>query len=207
MSLLETEFFKLCNKYSNNQGLIAELWLEIEKAHSAKNRHYHNLKHLAYMLNLALEFKDKLQDFDAVLFSIFYHDFVYNVKRQDNEQKSAEVARDRLFQLNVPKDKIKTCQNQIAATKAHELSAHDDTNYLLDIDLAILGDSEENYKGYVSKVRKEYSIYPDFMYKMGRKKVLKHFLEMDRIFKTQEFHESHERLAKKNLSSELEKLK
>jgi predicted metal-dependent HD superfamily phosphohydrolase len=194
----------LTSHYSDDQQLINKLWIEIEHAHTAKGRHYHNLDHLAYMVDLALKFKEALEDLDMVLFSIFYHDFVYNAKKTDNEQKSAEVATQKLSLLNVPETKTMCCQKQILATKKHELAVDQDTNYLLDFDLAILGDSEENYKSYTRKVRDEYAMYPDFMYKMGRKKVLKHFLEMDRIFNTQAFYESHEERARLNLQTELD---
>jgi predicted metal-dependent HD superfamily phosphohydrolase len=200
---IRQEWINLTNKYSQDQELINDLWLEIEQAHTSKDRHYHNLDHLAYMVDLALKFKDALEDLDVVLFSIFYHDFVYHAKKNDNEQKSAEVAAQKLSLLNVSEAKIMRCQKQILATKKHELSADQDTKYLLDFDLAILGDSEENYKSYTRKVRDEYAMYPDFMYKMGRKKVLRHFLDMDRIFKTQAFLESHEEKARENLKAEL----
>src|SRR5690606_34481974 len=99
---------------------------------------------------------------------------VYNITRQDNEQKSADIAEDRLAKLGVPADKISMCQNQIMVTKEHHDSTDNDTNYLLDFDLLILGDTPENYKDYTKKIRNEYSIYPDFLYKKGRKKVLQH---------------------------------
>lgn len=42
------------------------------------------------------------------------------------------------------------------------------------------------------------------MYNRGRKKALKHFLEMDRIFKTDYFFQKYENQARINLQKELE---
>jgi predicted metal-dependent HD superfamily phosphohydrolase len=190
-------------RYSDNEYLVAGLWGEIEKVYTTKLRYYHNLAHLEYMAERAIQYKDALTDFDTVMFSIIYHDIIYNTRRHDNEQKSADTARDRLTQLGVPTEKITKCQQQIIATKDHNDNVDEDTNFLVDFDLAILGDTPEKYQYYTKQIRREYSIYPDFLYKKGRKKVLQHFLAMDSIFKTDEFHNNYEQQARKNLTTEL----
>ena len=203
---LKAIWSKLLSGYTDNDKRIDELWVEIENSYSTKKRHYHNLAHLSYMIDKAIKYKSQLKDLDTVLFSIFYHDIVYNTKRGDNEQKSADIAHDRLTKLGVPTAKITKCQHQIMATKNHEDNRDNDTNFLVDFDLAVLGDTFEVYRDYARKIRDEYSVYPDFLYRKGRKKVLQHFLTMDRIFKTDEFHENYELQARENLSAELEGL-
>ena len=49
-------------------------------------------------------------------------------------------------------------------------------------------------------------MYPDMMYKPGRKKLLEHFLAMPHIFKTAFFRERLEVQARENLMRELELL-
>ena len=203
MGDLKAIWFELTARYTDNDQLMEALWVEIEKDYSTKKRHYHTLAHLAYMTAKAVQYKGQLNDFDTVLFSIFYHDIVYNTKRNDNEQKSADVAEDRLTKLGVPTDKITACHHQIIATKNHEDNSDNDTNFLVDFDLAILGDTLENYREYAQQIRAEYAIYPDFLYKKGRRKVLLHFLEMDPIFKTDEFRKRYEQQARENLKAEL----
>ena len=151
------------------------------------------------------EVKDKISDYDSILFSIFYHDIIYKATSKDNEEKSAELAKTRLEKLNIPSEKITRIYNQILATKSHKKSKDSDTNFLLDADLAILGQDWEMYENYTQQIRKEYSIYPDFMYKPGRKKVLTHFLEFDEIFKTDYFKEKYEVNARLNIQRELSK--
>jgi predicted metal-dependent HD superfamily phosphohydrolase len=55
-------------------------------------------------------------------------------------------------------------------------------------------------------IRKEYNFYPDFMYKPGRQKVLQHFIQMPRIYKTDYFHDRYEEKARDNLHVELKEL-
>ncbi len=201
---LKSTWQALTSTYTDKLEMIEEVWQEIERAYTKSNRHYHNLSHLEFMINKAVRYKHKIKDFDSILFSIFYHDIFHNIKRQDNEKKSAEIATDRLNKLGVPSDKILVCKDQIMATKEHKRNASQDTNFLLDFDLAILGDSPEIYKAYIMKIRKEYAMYPDFLYKMGRKKVIQHFLNMPSIFKTEEFLNNYEQQATENLKAELD---
>lgn len=107
-------------------------------------------------------------------------------------------------QLQVPAAMIIQCRAQVLATKKHETSTDNDTNYFTDADLSVLGQSWETYEAYYKNVRKEYSIYPDIIYKPGRKKVLQHFLSMERIFKTDHFFTAFETRAKENLQRELD---
>ena len=150
--------------------------------------------------------QNDIEDFDSVLFSIFYHDFIYKSTSKDNEEKSAELAEKRMKQISVSKDTIELCKNQILATKSHVQSTNKDTNYFTDADLSVLGQNWEAYSLYYKNVRKEYSIYPDFVYNQGRKKILNHFLSMDKIFKTDFFYNKFEAQAKKNLQKEMELL-
>lgn len=155
------------------------------------------------MLRLAFEYKSEITDFNTLLFSIFYHDIIYNAKRSDNELKSAQLASERLNRLGLTNDQINKCHEQILATKEHVNGAEIDTNFLVDFDLAILGDEPEKYIEYTKRIRMEYDVYPDFIYNKGRRKVLRHFLEMDRIFKTNEFEANFAERAQENLRIEL----
>lgn len=202
---LKVIFFELIQKYTNDQRLIEPLWAEIEKNYSKKKRYYHNLTHLDNLYLQLSKVKSEINDWDTLLFSLFYHDAIYNASKRDNEEKSAELAKENLSLISYPIDKINTCCEQIMATKSHAVSDNNDTNFFTDADLSILGQSWEDYAMYYQQVRKEYAVYPDFLYNPGRKKVLQHFLKMDRIFKTDYFFEKFEKQARKNLSQELEK--
>jgi predicted metal-dependent HD superfamily phosphohydrolase len=199
-------FTQLLQKYTGNQIMMDELWLEIETNYSNKKRHYHNLTHLSNLLREITEVKNKIQNWDILLFTLFYHDAIYNTRKSDNEEKSAELAEKRMKELNVPDGMIQLCKSQILATKSHVVSENLDTNYFTDADLSVLGKDWDTYETYCKNIRKEYSIYPALVYNPGRKKVLNHFLSMPRIFKTDWFYQLYEKQAKINLKKELENL-
>lgn len=203
---LKERFLQNCLLFTEDQNLIGDLWSEIEKKYTEKGRHYHNLEHLENMFSELDAVKDEIENFSVLSFSVFYHDVIYDASSKSNEEKSAEFAEVRLKKLNVDSYFIQKISEQIIATKSHHLSEDSDTNYLLDADLSILGKDSEVYFDYTKKIRKEYSIYPDLLYKPGRKKVLKHFLERKDIFKTPIFKEKYEDLAKANIQMEIDGL-
>lgn len=199
-------FIKLCSKYSDNQKLINEYWKEIEKSYSQKSRYYHNLFHLENMITELMLVNDEINDIDSILFSVFYHDVVYKSTSKNNEEKSADIAKIRLQKINLSEDQIEKIYNQILATKSHKESDKIDTNFLLDSDLSILGKNWIEYERYIKQIRKEYSIYPDFLYNPGRKKVLEHFLTYDKIYKTDFFRDLYEKQTRENILKEIELL-
>jgi predicted metal-dependent HD superfamily phosphohydrolase len=202
--MLKEIFLDLLTKYTDSKSLISELWIEIEKYYGDKKRHYHTLQHLDNLLNQLTEVKGKLLHWEAILFTLYYHDIIYNPLKSDNEEKSAEFAERRMKQISVPAETIKLCKGQILATKTHVKSTDNDTNYFTDADLSVLGETWEVYTHYYKGVRKEYSIYPNFIYNPGRKKVLNHFLTMSSIFKTDFFYQKFEQRAKLNLIKEIQ---
>lgn len=205
-TVLKETFIGLLTNYTDNDSLTNELWTEIEKNYSNKKRHYHTLHHLDSLLAQLIDVKEEIQDWNTILFTLYYHDIIYNSLKSDNEEKSAELAKKRMNQISVSIDKIELCKNQILATKSHIRSTDSDINYFIDADLSVFGQNWEAYSLYYKNVRKEYSIYPDFVYNPGRKKVLNHFLSMDRIFKTDFFYNKLEAQAKQNLQKEIELL-
>ena len=194
------------SRYTQDRAVSKKFYSELVTSYSEKGRHYHNLNHLESLLQQILPIADQLRDLDTVLFALYYHDAVYHVLRKDNEERSARLAQKRLTILNFDSNRIEICKQHILATKTHGLSNDSDTNFFVDADLSILGQDSLTYKRYTEGVRKEYSIYPDIIYKPGRKKVLTHFLEMEKIFKTEPFFARFESQARINLKTELEAL-
>jgi predicted metal-dependent HD superfamily phosphohydrolase len=201
--MIKKVFIDLIKTYTDDNDLAEELWSEIEKAYSNKKRHYHTLSHLENLLSQLTLCKEQISDWNCILFSVFYHDAVYNALKKDNEEKSAELAGKRMGSINVPAQTIEKCKAQILATKSHQSSDDNDTNLFTDADLSALGQDWNSYLEYCQQIRKEYSIYPDLMYNPGRKKVLLHFLAMKRIYKTDFFFNKYEANAKKNLEREI----
>jgi predicted metal-dependent HD superfamily phosphohydrolase len=198
-------FVDLCGKA--DPGADANiLWREIEDHYADPKRHYHDRRHVLNMLTQLERCREFIHDWDCVLFALFYHDFVYQATAKDNEEQSAVEAGRALTSLKLSPAKIDIVTKMILATKGHEVNQNTDINYFTDADLSILGASPGDYEQYTKDVRKEYSIYPDILYKPGRKKVLKHFMEMPALFKTEFFRKRLESQARENITRELESL-
>lgn len=204
--MLKDTFISLVNKYTPDGTIAENMWAGIEKHYTSPKRHYHNLQHLQNMYTQLEGCREQIMDWDTVIFSLFYHDIIYKATLKDNEEKSALAAIKALTAINYPKEKIRLCSEQILATKSHALSPDNDTNLFTDADLSILGSDWETYLKYSKQVRKEYAIYPDFMYYPGRKKALRHFLDMEDIFKTTYFKLKFEQQASTNLVTEIQML-
>jgi predicted metal-dependent HD superfamily phosphohydrolase len=198
------ELFKsLLLNYTQDTQRVQMYWVEIEKAYGARGRFYHNLSHLESLIRLLNEVKSEIIEWDALLFALFYHDLIYNVRRTDNEVRSAQLAVNLLRAIDVPAATIEKCRRIILATQGHELSTDGDVNFFIDADLSILGQDTERYALYCRQVRKEYRLYPDFLYKPGRRKVVQQFLNRTQIYKTQYFSQLFEGQSRINLAGEL----
>jgi predicted metal-dependent HD superfamily phosphohydrolase len=204
--VVENIFKSTVLKYNADEACAANLWREAEQHYSKSKRHYHNLTHLE---NLHLELRDivEITDHDTMIFALVYHDIIYKSTAKDNEQKSADLAEERLLSIDFPESRISFCKEMILTTQSHHRSESNDINLFTDADLSVLGKPWAVYEEYYKNVRREYAVYPDLLYNPGRKKVLKHFLEMPFIFKTPHFTALYEKQARENLAREFGLLK
>ena len=203
----------LANNWSNLTLSLPELkqscYSKLIELYTFKERHYHNLSHIEALLKLSDRHQDLLESKEIIDYTIWYHDAIYDASQNDNEEKSAQLAKEDLSKLGLDANLINSCYDLIVATKTHQLDAQlssFDAQFLLDIDLSILASDGETYIEYTQQIRNEYKMYPDFLYNKGRKKVLKHFLEMDEIYKTELFQNLWEEKARTNLKLEFTKL-
>lgn len=202
----EDLFRETAARYTEDTGTVDFFWAEIHKAYTAEGRYYHNLTHVEHLLRELSAVKPEIEHWDEILFAAYYHDIVYSVSDHDNEEQSAVIAKQRLGVFYYTEEGLRRCSEFILATKGHSHSVDSDTNFFTDADLSVLGAAEVVYDEYARNVRKEYSIYPDLIYKPGRRKVLQHFLAMPKIFKTDIFFDRYEAAARGNLQREMEML-
>ncbi|CAM1339977.1 conserved hypothetical protein [Tenacibaculum amylolyticum] len=201
---LENRFKNLIRLYTTDSDVISRLWEQLYVRYTEKHRTYHNLQHLKELFGYYDTYIGELSQPNLVAFSIFYHDIIYNIWKKDNEEKSAKVALQSLATI-ISRSELNIINEQIIATKTHE-SNFSDTQFLIDFDLAILGQSTAVYQQYATLIRTEYKLVPDFLYYKGRKKVLQHFIDKPFIYKTEVFINLYEKAAKKNLVEELNQL-
>ena len=201
--MLKEVFITLTSPYAMDQAYINILWDDILKNHNKKNRYYHTIFHLESLYKSLVPIKKNINDWDIILFALFYHDYIYNPLKQNNEELSAKKAVTILSLLSIPKERIELCKEIILATKKHQSSKNKDVNYFTDADHSILGTPWQTYQSYFKNVRKEYKYYPDVLYNKGRIKVLQHFIQMPRIYKSDYFYSKLESQAKNNIQKEI----
>lgn len=200
-----SEYYQICLQLLSPTAVTA--WPAIKKAY--EGRAYHNLNHLQEMINNFPEGSSfRLpKSRRAALFGIalIYHDIIYRAGRKDNEKRSADQAEAALLLVGASKEDADYCRRLIMATKTHQPDGPeiDDQCLLIDLDLAVLARVPEGYNLYAQAVRKEFSLYPDFLYRPGRRKALQHFLKQDFIYHTSEFRKRFEESARGNLAREL----
>lgn len=175
-------------------------------------RAYHTLSHIGYMLNMLqiyLNCTQENQDINNhpnLVLAIFAHDYIYNPLATDNEEQSVKkILQEETYKRTIQADKVK---NLVLATK-HDHTAQDEEEALIaDLDLSILGTFEEDvWKQYTANIRKEYCHIPDEIYLKERIKILENFINRPQIFQTDFFRNLLEQQARKNLNTEIEKLK
>lgn len=205
---LHKAWVTLAQKYCQDKNLVDFYWEKIYKKYSEKSRYYHNLIHISSMLDLAGENQSEIINYDELLFAIWFHDIIYKSTSKKNEEKSAEFAKSTLIKLPKKTINIDVVSELIISTKSHQIILHEnnDNAFLLDFDLSILGSDWNIYKTYIKDIRKEYKIYPDFLYNPTRKKVLENFLNREHLFFTKKYQDLFEKKARKNLELEIKLL-
>jgi predicted metal-dependent HD superfamily phosphohydrolase len=202
---LKTKFQNLINSLYVKEIDMEKEWGYLEENYSKDYKAYHNLTHLIELFKQFEVYESLLKHPEEVAFSIFYHDIIYNIGDNQNEEKSGREAVRVLQEMGVEPTVTERINQLILATKSHESKTQDE-KWMIDFDLSILGQSWEVYEGYSKKIRQEYKKIPSLLYRNGRKKVLKHFLEKKSIYKTEQFISLYELNARNNLKQELQNL-
>lgn len=200
---LQHRFANLFRQYDSNESRLDRYWFEIQKSYSEKHRHYHNLMHLSDLFAELDAVAHAIEHYELIEFAVFYHDIIYQTTSKKNELKSAKLARSRMLSMGLSPADCELVYDMICATQSHAFHGHEDTQYLLDADLAILGKPVEIYDRYAQQIRQEFKLFPNFLYNPGRRKVLEHFLQNERIYQTSYFVAKYEAQALHNLQREL----
>lgn len=181
----------------------SHVWALLEKEYVSKKRHYHTLQHLEACYQQLVPVLTNFKSKEALLFALAFHDYIYKIPGNHNEELSAEAAIAFLKRYSVASAHLEWIDSAIRKTKTHDYSHDESINLFTDADMAILGAEASIYIRYKHAVRKEYALYPDFLYKPGRKKVLQAFLEKPRIYHTSYFYDKFEKQARSNIAAEI----
>lgn len=163
------------------------------------HRRYHTIQHLSECL-AAFEQGSSLAIHPAEIeVALWFHDAIYDVKRSDNEERSARWAESELEAAGVPREIAQRVSSLVLVTKHTAVPTLPDEQVLVDIDLGILGASEQRFAEYERQIRDEYAFVPGFFFRRKRRVILRSFLDRPRIYSTAHFHGALEQAARSNL--------
>ena len=199
---LENRWIRLFDLGKQNE-FVKQAFNHLVDRYAEKHRYYHTLEHIDACLKHLDQHADIIPGLVNVEIAIWFHDVIYDPKRNDNEAMSAEYAKVFLQSVGLRFLEIEKIEQLILLTKHPAYPKLEDEKYLLDIDLSILGANKALYDSYEQGIRKEYAYVPNLLYKKGRKKVLNSFAKLERIFYTDYFYQKYESQARQNIARAL----
>lgn len=173
-------------------GTLMTAWAEPQ-------RHYHSLQHLAECIAWFEREKDAAERPAEIALALWFHDAIYDVHAHDNEERSADWARDALIAAGVSVDAAARIHSLILATRHDAVPEGHDAKLLVDIDLSVLGAQTDRFDEYERQIRAEYAHVPPEVFEPRRRNILRHFFDRDPLYTTPGMHAACEAQAKRNL--------
>ncbi|MBL0748946.1 HD domain-containing protein [Nocardioides baculatus] len=163
---------------------------------------YHDLLHLAEVLDRLDELASEDVDAPTVALAAWFHDAVYE-GADDDEERSAQWAESALPAAYA--DEVA----RLVRMTVHHRPADDDPagSALSDADLGILAAPPERYAAYAAGVRADFAHVSDDDFRAGRAAVLSDLAANPSLFHTRRGRELWEERARANLARELEELR
>ena len=181
---------------------------ELISRYREPHRRYHTMTHIEDCLRQVEASTDLTTDQHGLLeAAIWFHDAIYDPTRNDNEARSARLARDRLTADGAPAAFIDEVERLILLTAGHSVGPDDPLGArLVSIDLSILGAEPERYDAYARAIREEYAHVPEPAWRMGRAAVMGRFLGSPRIYADAVWADRYEARARENIRREIDAL-
>ena len=183
-----------------------EVLSELIRAYSSPDRFYHNFTHIQDCLSLFDQTSFLAIHPAEVELAIWFHDAVYDTRRSDNEQKSAEWAEAVIQKAGLSWQIVERVASSILATRHQEEVTDADAQLLVDVDLSILGREPTVFWQYEENIRKEYAWVPEDIFRRERVKILRGFLDRQHLYYHKKYRERFEARARTNLEQAIARL-
>ncbi len=189
------------------QGDASAVYNDLVTRYSEPHRAYHTLEHIGHCLDEFEQVRHLTTNPDAVELALWYHDAIYDTKAKDSEERSATLAVEVVRSASLPDNLGQSVANLITATKHTSAPIDPDVRLLVDVDLSILGQTEDKFDEYERQVRKEYEWVAEDAFVAGRSAILKSFLDRPTIYSTLFFRNKYEMQARRNIAVSLARLR
>jgi predicted metal-dependent HD superfamily phosphohydrolase len=189
-------------------GATEFMLAELVDHYSEPHRRYHGLDHVVGVVRRVNDLLDEqtptLTPVTAtnIRLAAWFHDAIYDATRHDNEDLSAELARNRCTASGRSARSVKSIVAMILMTKHHQPNGPAEA-ILADADLWTLGGSADEYFAYGKLIREEYAHVSDVDWRTGRGAFIARFSARHPLFHTVRGQEEREPQARANLAIEL----
>jgi len=187
-------------------GDSAPIYRRLSSAYAEPHRFYHTRLHI----------EECLAEFDAtrdlalqpleIETAIWFHDISYDPSSPTNEDESADLAIHAFREAGLATAFTTRIGELIRTTAKHEAEPNTDAALLVDIDLAIFGQSPERFETYEQAIREEYFWVNREIYRTRRAEILARFLARPFVYSTDLFRLKYEAAARANLTRSVERL-
>jgi predicted metal-dependent HD superfamily phosphohydrolase len=205
-SALRSRWDNIAKRLGVERAVSDRVGETLVEAYSGPDRHYHGLKHLDFLFGEIDRHADRIALRNRLELAAWFHDWIYDTKRSDNEERSAETAFEMLTEMGVTAESSGRVAALIRMTKAHTSAGDTDDDLFLDMDFAILGAPADVYDRYTEQVRAEYGGVPEEFFKAGRAEFLRGVLTRPRIFITDIYEAEFGAQARENIAREIAQL-
>ena len=148
------------------------------------HRAYHTLQHLDECLEGLAHERSHAQRPAEIALALWFHDAIYDVHRHDNEERSADWARQALRDAGADADAAQRVHALVMATRHEAQPEEADAQLLVDIDLSILGAPASRFAEYEQQIRFEYAHVPPEVFEPRQRQILGSFLARDPLYLT-----------------------
>lgn len=163
-------------------------WCEFKRlrtAYQSEGRHYHTWQHIYECLKFV---RLHYGNHPLVIFALFYHDVVYDIRRKDNEFQSAEEWKEYATNRGLLRHhtlKVKFVSDLILMTAGHKLddNASLDARIMSDADMHVFLCPDHHYLEYAQGIWLEYHSVGREAYLAGRLQFLS-TIDPDKMFYT-----------------------
>ncbi|MDH5234480.1 MAG: N-methyl-D-aspartate receptor NMDAR2C subunit [Gemmatimonadota bacterium] len=185
---------------------IAPLLAGLLARYAEPHRAYHTLVHLEECFGHWAAVRGLADRPGEVELALWYHDAVYDTHRDDNEARSAALARAAITGARLATAVGDRVEALILATRHDGTPLAGDAALLADVDLAILAAPAERFDEYERQVHAEYAWVPQAIFRSKRRAILEAFLARAHIYASAPFRASSEASARANLARSLARL-
>jgi predicted metal-dependent HD superfamily phosphohydrolase len=177
----------------------------LEAGYAEPHRAYHTAEHIRDCLDRLAESTDEPAG-PSVEAALWFHDLVYDPRRDDNEAASAALAGLLMAQARVPATPLTDVQRLILLTRHFDIPSDPSGRLTCDVDLSILGRPPAEFEEFERRIRAEYAWVPEGRYRKERSRVLAGFLARLHLYHTPYFRNRYEDSARLNLQGLIARL-